>query len=69
MPAFRLAYEAELGASPTGAQLRRLAVEERRRPLIPPAWHRAPQVSPDGHPRWGTGGEGPAWVPRGTPGC
>ncbi|KAM6231314.1 LOW QUALITY PROTEIN: anti-Muellerian hormone type-2 receptor [Spheniscus humboldti] len=43
VPAFRLAYEAELGASPTGAQLRRLAVEERRRPLIPPAWHRAPQ--------------------------
>ncbi|GAB0201426.1 anti-Muellerian hormone type-2 receptor [Grus japonensis] len=46
VPAFRLAYEAELGASPTGAELRRLAVEERRRPLIPPAWHRAPQVSP-----------------------
>ncbi|XP_054662901.1 anti-Muellerian hormone type-2 receptor [Grus americana] len=43
VPAFRLAYEAELGASPTGAELRRLAVEERRRPLIPPAWHRAPQ--------------------------
>ncbi|KAM6189130.1 LOW QUALITY PROTEIN: anti-Muellerian hormone type-2 receptor [Sarcoramphus papa] len=43
VPAFQLAYEAELGASPTGAQLRRLAVEERRRPLIPPAWHRAPQ--------------------------
>ncbi|XP_074023718.1 anti-Muellerian hormone type-2 receptor [Numenius arquata] len=43
VPAFRLAYEAELGASPTGAQLRQLAVEERRRPLIPPAWHRAPQ--------------------------
>ncbi|XP_074421228.1 LOW QUALITY PROTEIN: anti-Muellerian hormone type-2 receptor [Larus michahellis] len=43
VPAFRLAYEAELGASPTGAQLRRLAVEERRRPLIPPAWHWAPQ--------------------------
>uniref|UniRef100_A0A672VAP3 receptor protein serine/threonine kinase n=1 Tax=Strigops habroptila TaxID=2489341 RepID=A0A672VAP3_STRHB len=40
VPAFRLAYEAELGASPTGAQLRRLAVDERRRPLIPPAWHR-----------------------------
>ncbi|KAM9265010.1 LOW QUALITY PROTEIN: anti-Muellerian hormone type-2 receptor [Morus bassanus] len=43
VPAFRLAYEAELGSSPTGAQLRHLAVEERRRPLIPPAWHRAPQ--------------------------
>ncbi|KAM9252262.1 LOW QUALITY PROTEIN: anti-Muellerian hormone type-2 receptor [Cariama cristata] len=43
VPAFRLAYEAELGASPTGAELRRLAVEERRRPLIPPAWYRAPQ--------------------------
>ncbi|XP_063997090.1 anti-Muellerian hormone type-2 receptor isoform X4 [Pogoniulus pusillus] len=43
VPTFRLAYEAELGASPTGAQLRRLAVEERRRPLIPPAWHHVPQ--------------------------
>ncbi|KAM9514456.1 anti-Muellerian hormone type-2 receptor isoform 2-T2 [Guaruba guarouba] len=43
VPAFRLAYEAELGSSPTGAQLRRLAADERRRPLIPPAWHRAPQ--------------------------
>ncbi|XP_033927500.1 anti-Muellerian hormone type-2 receptor [Melopsittacus undulatus] len=43
VPPFRLAYEAELGSSPTGAQLRRLAVDERRRPLIPPAWHRAPQ--------------------------
>uniref|UniRef100_A0A8V5GSR3 receptor protein serine/threonine kinase n=1 Tax=Melopsittacus undulatus TaxID=13146 RepID=A0A8V5GSR3_MELUD len=40
VPPFRLAYEAELGSSPTGAQLRRLAVDERRRPLIPPAWHR-----------------------------
>ncbi|XP_030366172.1 anti-Muellerian hormone type-2 receptor-like [Strigops habroptila] len=55
VPAFRLAYEAELGASPTGAQLRRLAVDERRRPLIPPAWHRAPQVSPGPHP-WGCHG-------------
>uniref|UniRef100_A0A8C3QS93 receptor protein serine/threonine kinase n=1 Tax=Cyanoderma ruficeps TaxID=181631 RepID=A0A8C3QS93_9PASS len=43
VPPFRLAYEAELGSSPTGAQLRRLAADERRRPLIPPAWHRAPQ--------------------------
>ncbi|XP_064354489.1 anti-Muellerian hormone type-2 receptor [Dromaius novaehollandiae] len=43
VPDFRLAYEAELGGSPTAAQLRRLAVEERRRPLIPPAWHRAGQ--------------------------
>ncbi|KAM4644099.1 LOW QUALITY PROTEIN: anti-Muellerian hormone type-2 receptor [Amazona ochrocephala] len=45
VPAFRLAYEAELGSSPTGAQLRR-CVDERRRPLIPPAWHRAPQGGP-----------------------
>ncbi|XP_068777534.1 anti-Muellerian hormone type-2 receptor [Struthio camelus] len=45
VPEFRLAYEAELGASPTPAQLRRLAVEERRRPLIPAAWHRAGQPS------------------------
>ncbi|XP_057288062.1 anti-Muellerian hormone type-2 receptor-like, partial [Pezoporus wallicus] len=43
VPAFRLAYEAELGSSPTGPQLRRLAADERRRPLIPPAWHRTPQ--------------------------
>ncbi|XP_031949995.1 anti-Muellerian hormone type-2 receptor isoform X3 [Corvus moneduloides] len=43
VPPFRLAYEAELGSSPTGAQLRRLAADERRRPLIPPAWHRVPQ--------------------------
>ncbi|XP_018860955.1 anti-Muellerian hormone type-2 receptor isoform X5 [Parus major] len=43
VPPFRLAYEAELGSSPSGAQLRRLAADERRRPLIPPAWHRAPQ--------------------------
>ncbi|XP_068524496.1 LOW QUALITY PROTEIN: anti-Muellerian hormone type-2 receptor, partial [Anas acuta] len=42
VPEFRLAYEAELGASPTAAQLRRLAVDERRRPLIPPAWHQPP---------------------------
>uniref|UniRef100_A0A8C5JPT5 receptor protein serine/threonine kinase n=1 Tax=Junco hyemalis TaxID=40217 RepID=A0A8C5JPT5_JUNHY len=44
VPPFRLAYEAELGSSPSGAQLRRLAADERRRPLIPPAWHRTPQV-------------------------
>ncbi|XP_051631377.1 LOW QUALITY PROTEIN: anti-Muellerian hormone type-2 receptor [Manacus candei] len=43
VPAFQLAYEAELGSNPTGAQLRRLAADERRRPLIPPAWHQAPQ--------------------------
>ncbi|XP_062453069.1 anti-Muellerian hormone type-2 receptor [Rhea pennata] len=45
VPEFRLAYEAELGASPTPAQLRRLAVEERRRPLIPAAWRGAGQPS------------------------
>ena len=54
VPEFRLAYEAELGGSPTAAQLRRLAVEERRRPLIPPTWHRTAQVGP----RWGEGGTG-----------
>ncbi|XP_027766452.1 anti-Muellerian hormone type-2 receptor [Empidonax traillii] len=43
VPAFQLAYEAELGSSPTGAQLRRLAADERRRPLIPPSWHQTPQ--------------------------
>lgn len=59
VPPFRLAYEAELGSSPTGAQLRRLAADERRRPLIPPAWHRAPQVSPPGTPdRGAEGGRG-----------
>ncbi|KAM8794112.1 anti-Muellerian hormone type-2 receptor [Eudromia elegans] len=45
VPEFRLAYEAELGASPSPAQLRRLAALERRRPLIPPAWHRAGRVA------------------------
>ncbi|XP_065510259.1 anti-Muellerian hormone type-2 receptor [Caloenas nicobarica] len=43
VPAFRLAYEAELGASPTGAELRRLAVDEGRRPLIPPPGTAAPR--------------------------
>ncbi|CAN0008642.1 unnamed protein product [Bubo scandiacus] len=60
VPAFRLAYEAELGASPTGAQLRRLAVEERRRPLIPPAWHPRPpgQHPPPPPPPWAPTGLG-----------
>ncbi|XP_075757726.1 anti-Muellerian hormone type-2 receptor isoform X1 [Pelodiscus sinensis] len=44
-PPFQLAYEAELGSSPTYDELRRLAVEERRRPAIPDAWRRAGQVS------------------------
>ncbi|XP_015471386.1 anti-Muellerian hormone type-2 receptor isoform X2 [Parus major] len=71
VPPFRLAYEAELGSSPSGAQLRRLAADERRRPLIPPAWHRAPQVRPPG-PRAGVCGcwgrpRGPRGV-QGVPG-
>ncbi|XP_021238106.1 anti-Muellerian hormone type-2 receptor [Numida meleagris] len=45
VPEFRLAYEAELGGSPTAAQLRHLAVEERRRPLIPPTWQHTAQPS------------------------
>ena len=58
VPEFRLAYEAELGGSPTAAQLRRLAVEERRRPLIPPTWHRTAQVGPRHGGGGGTGGTG-----------
>ncbi|KAL7989821.1 hypothetical protein Chor_012487 [Crotalus horridus] len=45
VPAFQLAYEAELGNSPTYSELRRLAVEERRRPIVPPAWTRFGQVA------------------------
>ncbi|XP_058021754.1 anti-Muellerian hormone type-2 receptor [Ahaetulla prasina] len=45
IPPFQLAYEAELGSSPTYSELRRLAVEERRRPIIPPAWTRFGQVA------------------------
>ncbi|XP_062469602.1 anti-Muellerian hormone type-2 receptor-like, partial [Pezoporus occidentalis] len=50
VPAFRLAYGAELGSSPTGPQLRRLPADEGRRPLIPPAWPRTPQVGPGPRP-------------------
>ncbi|XP_074835857.1 anti-Muellerian hormone type-2 receptor [Carettochelys insculpta] len=42
---FQLAYETELGSSPTYGQLRRLAVDERRRPAIPNSWSGAGQVS------------------------
>ncbi|XP_036108463.1 anti-Muellerian hormone type-2 receptor isoform X1 [Molossus molossus] len=38
-PPFQLAYEAELGSTPTTCELWTLAVEERRRPYIPPTWH------------------------------
>ncbi|XP_013376416.1 PREDICTED: anti-Muellerian hormone type-2 receptor isoform X5 [Chinchilla lanigera] len=37
-PPFQLAYEAELGSSPTTCELWALAVEERRRPYIPSTW-------------------------------
>ncbi|XP_004601899.2 anti-Muellerian hormone type-2 receptor isoform X2 [Sorex araneus] len=43
-PPFQLAYEAELGSSPTTCELWTFAVEERRRPCIPPAWHGCPTV-------------------------
>ncbi|TFK03534.1 Anti-Muellerian hormone type-2 receptor [Platysternon megacephalum] len=45
VPSFQLAYEAELGSSPTYGELRRLAVEERRRPAIPDSWRGTGQVS------------------------
>ncbi|XP_070592144.1 anti-Muellerian hormone type-2 receptor isoform X3 [Erythrolamprus reginae] len=45
IPAFQLAYEAELGSTPTYSELRRLAVEERRRPIVPPAWTKFGQVA------------------------
>ncbi|XP_053158613.1 anti-Muellerian hormone type-2 receptor isoform X2 [Hemicordylus capensis] len=44
-PGFQLAYEMELGSNPTYCALRRLAVEERGRPVIPPVWRRIGQVS------------------------
>ncbi|XP_005869335.2 PREDICTED: anti-Muellerian hormone type-2 receptor isoform X1 [Myotis brandtii] len=37
-PPFQLAYEAELGSTPTTCELWTLAVAERRRPYIPPTW-------------------------------
>ncbi|XP_008573921.1 PREDICTED: anti-Muellerian hormone type-2 receptor isoform X3 [Galeopterus variegatus] len=37
-PPFQLAYEAELGSTPTTCELWALAVEERRRPYIPSTW-------------------------------
>ncbi|XP_067385630.1 anti-Muellerian hormone type-2 receptor [Emydura macquarii macquarii] len=45
VPAYQLAYEAELGGSPNYWELRRLAVEERRRPVIPDSWRGTGQVS------------------------
>ncbi|XP_048197761.1 anti-Muellerian hormone type-2 receptor, partial [Perognathus longimembris pacificus] len=38
-PPFQLAYEAELGSTPGTCELWALAVEERRRPYIPPTWN------------------------------
>ncbi|XP_045152260.1 anti-Muellerian hormone type-2 receptor isoform X1 [Echinops telfairi] len=37
-PPFQLAYEAELGSNPSTCELWALAVEERRRPFVPPTW-------------------------------
>ncbi|KAK2489367.1 hypothetical protein MC885_013354 [Smutsia gigantea] len=37
-PPFQMAYEAELGNTPTSCELWTLAVEERRRPYIPSTW-------------------------------
>ncbi|XP_037700912.1 LOW QUALITY PROTEIN: anti-Muellerian hormone type-2 receptor [Choloepus didactylus] len=37
-PPFQLAYEAELGSTPTTCELWALAVEEKRRPYIPSTW-------------------------------
>ncbi|XP_051016387.1 anti-Muellerian hormone type-2 receptor [Acomys russatus] len=37
-PPFQLAYEAELGSSPSACELWALAVEERKRPNIPSTW-------------------------------
>nr|XP_012305747.1 anti-Muellerian hormone type-2 receptor isoform X5 [Aotus nancymaae] len=37
-PPFQLAYEAELGSTPTSDELWALAVQERRRPYIPSTW-------------------------------
>ncbi|XP_056654096.1 anti-Muellerian hormone type-2 receptor isoform X2 [Monodelphis domestica] len=48
-PPFQLAYEAELGSSPTTCELWALAVAERRRPRIPPSWYRA-TMDPGGLP-------------------
>uniref|UniRef100_A0A8C3F363 receptor protein serine/threonine kinase n=1 Tax=Chrysemys picta bellii TaxID=8478 RepID=A0A8C3F363_CHRPI len=47
VPPFQLAYEAELGSSPTYGELRRLAVEERRRPAIPDSWRGTGQLLED----------------------
>ncbi|XP_027714219.1 anti-Muellerian hormone type-2 receptor [Vombatus ursinus] len=48
-PPFQLAYEAELGSSPTTCELWALAVAERRRPHIPPSWYRT-TMEPGGLP-------------------
>ena len=45
-PEFQLAYEAELGSSPTHNELWSLAVEKRQRPAIPTAWKSFGQVNP-----------------------
>uniref|UniRef100_A0A8C8VL89 receptor protein serine/threonine kinase n=1 Tax=Pelusios castaneus TaxID=367368 RepID=A0A8C8VL89_9SAUR len=47
VPAYQLAYEAELGGSPTYEELRRLAVEEQRRPVIPDSWSRTGKLLED----------------------
>uniref|UniRef100_A0A6I8NC33 receptor protein serine/threonine kinase n=1 Tax=Ornithorhynchus anatinus TaxID=9258 RepID=A0A6I8NC33_ORNAN len=47
-PPFQLAFEAELGRSPSACELWTLAVAQRRRPHVPPAWHSA--TEPGGLP-------------------
>ncbi|XP_037584943.1 anti-Muellerian hormone type-2 receptor [Cebus imitator] len=46
-PPFQLAYEAELGSTPTSDELWALAAQERRRPYIPSTW-RCFATDPDG---------------------
>ncbi|XP_028928766.1 anti-Muellerian hormone type-2 receptor [Ornithorhynchus anatinus] len=48
-PPFQLAFEAELGRSPSACELWTLAVAQRRRPHVPPAWHSA-TAEPGGLP-------------------
>lgn len=57
-PPFQLAYEAELGSTPTPCELWTLAVEERRRPHIPPTWHCFTTVRGHLLVGWGPGGGG-----------
>nr|XP_023412769.1 anti-Muellerian hormone type-2 receptor isoform X1 [Loxodonta africana] len=60
-PSFQLAYEAELGSTPTTCELWALAVEERRRPYIPSTWHCFAMVRDHRLAGWGPGEWGWAW--------